>query len=74
MRKISIVLLSILSTGCATVPNEKTDNMQTVKYVVGTVALIAIAGAVGKSQHASKCKNNSAGFYQDHSTGKIYNC
>ena len=72
MRKL-IVLCSALSlTACTTAPDQK----QTVdaKMVIGTVALIAVAGYLGKQQHASKCANNKAGFYQDHSTGKIYTC
>ena len=72
MRKF-ILLISILSlTACTTVPGEK--QKIDAKMVIGAVALIAIAGAVGAQQHASKCANNKAGFYQDHSTGKIYTC
>lgn len=74
MRKISIVLLSILSTGCATTPDQKHDNMQTVKLVVGAVALVAIAGALGDSNQKSKCANNRAGFWVDNITGKVYTC
>jgi hypothetical protein len=74
MRKISVLLLSILSTGCASVPDQKQDNMQTVKYVVGAVALVAIAGALGKSNQQSKCANNRAGFWVDNTNGKVYTC
>lgn len=72
IRKIAIITSVLYLSGCATAPNQK----QTVdaKMVIGTIALIAVAGALGKQQHASKCANNKAGFYQDHSTGKIYNC
>jgi len=36
--------------------------------------LIAVAGYLGKENQKSKCENNRAGFWQDHSTGKIYTC
>lgn len=74
MRNIIIGITAIALTGCATTPDQKQQNMDNAKMIIGTVALIAIAGAVGSSQHKSKCVNNRAGFYQDHSTGKIYNC
>jgi len=72
MRKFIVLSTALAMTGCATAPNQK----QTIdaKMVIGTVALIAVAGYLGKQQHANKCANNKAGFYQDHSTGKIYNC
>ena len=59
-------------TGCATVPNQKPEI--DAKMVIGAVALIAVAAYLGGKQHESKCANNKAGFYQDHSTGKIYTC
>lgn len=72
MRKL-IVLCSALSlTACTTVPGQKHEI--DAKTVIGTVALIAVVAYVGGQQHASKCANNKAGFYQDHTTGKIYNC
>lgn len=88
MRKLIVLLLAACLSGCATIQNHDPDQMRsieghikqdsvkydTVKTVLGAVALIAIAGYVGKSQHDSKCQNNRAGFYQDHSTGKIYTC
>jgi len=72
MKKIIVIACALLLTACSTVPNQK----QTIdaKMVIGTVALIAVAGYLGSQQHASKCANNKAGFYQDHSTGKIYTC
>jgi hypothetical protein len=72
MRKLIILSSALFISGCATVPNQK----QTVdaKMIIGAVALIAVAGYLGSQQHASKCANNKAGFYQDHSTGKIYTC
>lgn len=74
MRKLIVTIACISLTACATVPEQKQDNMQTVKMVVGTVALIAIAGALGKSNQQSHCANNRAGFWVDNSTGKVYTC
>ena len=72
MRKF-IVLISILSlTACTTVPGEK--QKIDAKMVIGTVALIAVAGALGAKQHASKCADNKAGFYRDNVSGNIYTC
>lgn len=86
MRKLSILFLSILSTGCATIPQNNDDvrsvqghakqeiaNYDTMKVVLGTVALIAIAGALGKENQKSKCQNNRAGFWQG-TDGRIYTC
>jgi hypothetical protein len=72
MRKFIVLSTALAMTGCATAPNQK----QTVdaKMVIGTIALIAVAGALGKQQHASKCANNNAGFYQNQSSGNIYTC
>jgi len=72
MRKLIVTICALSLTACATAPDQK-QNID-AKMVIGTVALIAVAGALGKQQHASKCANNKAGFYQDHSTGKIYTC
>jgi hypothetical protein len=72
MRKLIILSSVLCLTACTTAPDQK----QTIdaKMVIGAVALIAVAGYLGSQQHASKCANNKAGFYQDHSTGKIYTC
>lgn len=72
MRKLIILCSALSLTACTTTPNQK----QTVdaKMVVGTIALIAVAGYLGKENQKSKCANNKAGFWQDHSTGKIYTC
>ena len=71
MRKL-IILASVLSlTACTTVPDQKPID---AKMVIGAVALIAVAGYLGKENQKSKCENNRAGFWQDHSTGKIYTC
>lgn len=50
------------------------DNNTWVKTVATIIVVGAIAGAVGKQNQNSKCANNRAGFWQDHSTGKIYTC
>jgi hypothetical protein len=72
MRKLIILSSALSLTACTTAPNQK----QTVdaKMVIGTVALIAVTGYLGKENQKSKCANNRAGFWQDHSTGKIYTC
>jgi len=71
MRKL-IILSSVLSlTACTTAPDQKPID---AKMVIGAVALIAVAGYLGKENQKSKCENNRAGFWQDHSTGKIYTC
>ena len=74
MRKFPVLLLSMLLTGCATVPDQQQDRMQTVKLVVGAVALVAVAGYLGKENHKNKCQNNKAGFYVDNATGRTYTC
>lgn len=74
MRKLLLTIFCMSLCACSTVPEQREQQKQLVKTVAATVVVIAIAGAVGKSQHASKCQNNRAGFYQDHSTGKIYTC
>ena len=78
MRKF-IVLLSVLSiTGCTTVngvdTTQATNGKQLVTAVATIVVLGALAGQLGKENMQSKCANNRAGFWQDHSTGKIYTC
>lgn len=74
MRNIIIGITAIALTGCATTPDQKQQNMDNAKMIIGTVALIAIAGAVGASQHKSKCANNRAGFYRDNVSGNVYTC
>lgn len=74
MRKLIVTIICISLTACATVPDQKPDDMKTVKLVVGTVALIAIAGALGKANQQSKCANNSAGFWVDNINHKVYTC
>lgn len=74
MRKLIITFACISLTACATTPEQKADNMRTAKMVIGTVALVAVAGALGKANHKSKCANNRAGFWVDNSTGKVYTC
>lgn len=81
LRKV-VILASVLSlSGCATIGQvngvdvSEVDNNRKLLTAVGTIVVVgALAGAVGKSQHKSKCDNNRAGFYQDHGTGKIYTC
>jgi predicted small lipoprotein YifL len=52
----------------------KQDTM-TILKTVGTIVVVgAIAGALGKQNQQSKCANNRAGFWQDHTSGKIYTC
>lgn len=82
MRKLPIILLSILLTGCATVPDP--DQVRSVegqvkqKYATDLVKSLLVIGAiayvaneVGDKQHKSKC-NNRAGFYTVN--GQIYTC
>jgi starvation-inducible outer membrane lipoprotein len=72
MRKLIILASALSLTACTTTPEGK--HQIDAKMVVGTVALIAVAGYLGKENQKSKCANNRAGFWQDHSTGKIYTC
>ena len=78
MRKFIVMTVASMLTGCGTingVDTSQVDNNKQLIKAVGTIAVVAlVAGAVGSSQHKSKCENNRAGFYQDHSTGKIYTC
>jgi hypothetical protein len=77
-----VLLLTTLSlTGCATIGNvngvdvSEVDNNKKLLTAVGTIVVVgALAGALGKQNQKSKCDNNRAGFWQDHSTGKIYTC
>ena len=77
-----VVLITCLSlTGCATIGTVNgvdvsgVDNNKKLLTAVGTIVVVgAIAGALGKSNQKSKCDNNRAGFWQDHSSGKIYTC
>jgi uncharacterized protein YceK len=77
IRNIAILSSVLYLSGCATVhtvngQSTKSDDM--VKTVAAIIVVGAIAGAVGKQNQQSKCANNRAGFWQDHSTGKIYTC
>jgi uncharacterized protein YceK len=77
MRKIAILTSVLYLSGCATIgtvngQSTKSDDM--VKTIGMIIVVGAIAGAVGKSNQKSKCENNRAGFWQDHSSGKIYTC
>ena len=74
MRKLILITTLLSMTGCATVPDQQQDRMQTVKLVVGAVALVAVAGYLGKENHKNKCQNNKAGFYVDNATGRTYTC
>jgi uncharacterized protein YceK len=77
MRNIALLTSVLYLSGCATIDtvngqSTKSDDM--VKTIGMIIVVGAIAGAVGKSNQKSKCDNNRAGFWQDHSTGKIYTC
>jgi len=73
--KKCIVLISALSlTACSAVPEQREQQKQLVKTVAAIAVLAVVANAVGDSNQKSKCANNRAGFWQDHSTGKIYTC
>ena len=79
MRNIAILTSVLYLSGCATIGNVNgvdTSNrdQQLIKTVATIVVVGAIAGAVGRANQKSKCDNNRAGFWQDHSTGKIYTC
>jgi hypothetical protein len=81
MRKIAIITSVLYLSGCATIGNVNgvdvtgVDNNKKLLTTVGTIVVLgAVMGAVGKSNQKSKCENNRAGFWQDHSTGKIYTC
>ena len=79
MRNIAILTSVVYLSGCAsigTVNGVDTTNrdQQLVKTIATIVVVGALAGALGKQNQKSKCDNNRAGFWQDHSTGKIYTC
>jgi hypothetical protein len=81
MRKIAILSSVLYLSGCATIGNVNgvdTTEVKTNKQLwttIGTIVIVgALAGALGKENAKSKCANNRAGFWQDHSTGKIYTC
>lgn len=78
MRKFILILTLISLTGCTTINGVDTTQAQNGKQLVTAVATIvvigALAGQLGKENMKSKCANNRAGFWQDHSTGKIYTC
>lgn len=77
IRNIAILSSVLYLSGCATVHTvngQETKTNDMVKTVAAIIVVGAIAGAVGKQNQQSKCANNRAGFWQDHSTGKIYTC
>ncbi len=74
MKNLVILITCLSLTGCATVNGQSTKSEDMVKTVATIVVLGAVLGAVGKQNQQSKCANNRAGFWQDHSTGKIYTC
>jgi hypothetical protein len=81
MRKLVIFITCLSLTGCATIGTVNgvdvsgVDNNKKLLTTVGTIVVVgALAGALGKSNQKSKCDNNRAGFWQDHSSGKIYTC
>ena len=74
MRNIAILTSVLYLSGCATVNGQSIKSDDMVKTVAAIIVVGAIAGAVGKQNQNSKCANNRAGFWQDHSTGKIYTC
>lgn len=74
MRNIAILTSVLYLSGCATVNGQSTKSDDMVKTVAAIVVVGAIAGALGKQNQQNKCANNRAGFWQDHSTGKIYTC
>jgi len=74
MRKFILVSSLLLSSACSSVPEQQAQQKQLIKTVATIVVVGAIAGAVGASQHKSKCDNNKAGFYRDNVTGNVYTC
>jgi hypothetical protein len=74
MRNLVILTSVLYLSGCATVNGQQTNNTDMVKTIATIVVVGALAGALGKSNQKSKCDNNRAGFWQDHSSGKIYTC
>jgi hypothetical protein len=81
MRKLAILTSVLYLSGCATIGSvngvdiTEVDNNKKLLTTVGTIVVVgALAGALGKANQKSKCDNNRAGFWQDHSTGKIYTC
>ena len=78
MNKIILTLILVSLTGCTTINGVDTTQAQNGKQLVTAVATIVVIGALtgqlGKENMKSKCANNRAGFWQDHSTGKIYTC
>ena len=74
MRKLITLVCALSLSACSAVPEQREQQKQLVKTVATVAVVLAIAGAVGKENQKSKCENNRAGFWQDHSTGKIYTC
>lgn len=78
MRKLIVLSIATCLTGCTTINGVDTTQANNGKQLVTAVAAIvvigALAGQLGKENMKSKCANNRAGFWQDHTTGKIYTC
>ncbi len=74
LRNVALLTSVLYLSGCATVNGQQTNNTDMVKTIATIVVVGAIAGHLGKQNQQSKCANNRAGFWQDHSTGKIYTC
>ncbi len=81
LRNFALLTSVLYLSGCATIGTvngvdvSEVDNNKKLLTTVGTIVVVgALLGAVGKSNQKSKCENNRAGFWQDHSTGKIYTC
>ena len=82
MRKIFIVLLSILSTGCATVPQQQTTTEQEVrqkqfvdvaKGVIALAAILYVANEVADKNRNKQCVNDKI-LYQGSGTNRYYVC
>lgn len=81
MRNIAILTSIVYLSGCASIGTvngvdvTEVDNSKKLLTTVGTIVVVgALVGALGKQNQQNKCANNRAGFWQDHSTGKIYTC
>jgi hypothetical protein len=78
MKKFITIVSLVAMSGCTTVngvdTTQATNGKQLVTAVATIVVLGALAGQLGKENMKSKCANNRAGFWQDHTTGKIYTC
>lgn len=74
MRKLIILSSALCLTACSTNPQQQAQQKELVKTVAVLAVIAVVANSVGDSNQKSKCANNRAGFWQDHSTGKIYTC